>query len=122
DDVAYTRAALRALQQLGAAPAQRAACAHYLRSLANADGGFGDRPSWLSNPMATYCALDALAVLEELDSLATVRKNPRPRTEPLPVNLKLFSIQIEAHGNGSPAEAVELARSLRIHLWGAKNC
>jgi hypothetical protein len=39
----------------------------------------------------------------------------------LPENLKVFSIQIEAHGCGSPAEAVDLARGLKIHLWGAKN-
>src|SRR5581483_9007644 len=32
-----------------------------------------------------------------------------------------FTIQIEAHGQGSPAEAVDLAHGLRIHLWGAKN-
>jgi hypothetical protein len=121
EDVAYTRAALRALQLLGAAPANRATCTQYLRSLANADGGFGDRPGWLSNPVATYYALDALGVLGELDSLASVRRNPRPRTAALPANLKLYSIQIEAHGKGSPAEAVDLARALRIHLWGAKN-
>ncbi len=35
--------------------------------------------------------------------------------------MKVYSIQIEAHGEGSPADAVELARALRIHLWGAKN-
>ncbi len=46
---------------------------------------------------------------------------PAQKNESLPDGLKVFSIQIEAHGQGSPAEAVELARSLRIHLWGAKN-
>jgi hypothetical protein len=49
---------------------------------------------------------------------------PRPHTRslaPLPDDLKVFTIQIEAPGQGSPAEAVELARALRIHLWGAKN-
>jgi hypothetical protein len=40
---------------------------------------------------------------------------------PLPAGLKVFSAQIEAHGQGSPTEAVELAAALRIHLWGAKN-
>ena len=39
----------------------------------------------------------------------------------LPSGLKIFSIQVESHGTGSPAEAVELARSLKIDLWGAKN-
>ncbi len=63
DDVAYTWAAVRALKHLGAAPADRQACVRYLGSLANADGGFGDRPGWASNPMATYYALDALNVL-----------------------------------------------------------
>jgi hypothetical protein len=120
DDVAYTWAGLRALQLLGATPAPRDA-ATYLRSLANADGGLGDRPGWLSNPMATYYALDALAVLGELDSLATNRTRPQPRPTPLPADLKVFSIQIEAHGHGSPAEAVHLARALKIHGWGAKN-
>jgi hypothetical protein len=39
----------------------------------------------------------------------------------LPPDLKIFTVQIEAHGKGSPAEAVDLARALRVHLWGAKN-
>ncbi len=63
DDVAYTRAAVRALARLGHEPADRAACVRYLGTLANADGGFGDRPGWASNPMATFYALDALSAL-----------------------------------------------------------
>jgi hypothetical protein len=121
DDVAYTWAATRALRHLGAKPAERDACVVYLVSLANADGGFGDRPGWLSNPLATYYALDALEALGALDKLPA--RPPRvaaPRT-PLPAGLKVFSIQMEAHGKGSPAEAVDLATALRIHLWGAKN-
>ena len=39
----------------------------------------------------------------------------------LPEDLKVFTIQIEAHGRGSCIEAVELARALHIDLWGAKN-
>src|SRR6202020_1553894 len=34
---------------------------------------------------------------------------------------KVFTIQIQAIGNGSPSEAVELADSFHIQLWGAKN-
>jgi hypothetical protein len=121
DDVAYTWAAVRALKHLGATPANRDACVKYLRSLANADGGFSDRPGWLSNPMATYYALDALEALGELKpDLKFEISNPKS-TPALPDNLKVFTIQIEAHGKGSPAEAVDLARTLRIHLWGAKN-
>ncbi len=121
DDVAYTWAAVRALKHLGATPANRDACVKYLHSLANADGGFSDRPGWLSNPMATYYALDALEALDELKpNLKFEISNLKPTTA-LPDNLKVFTIQIEAHGKGSPAEAVDLARALRIHLWGAKN-
>ncbi len=121
DDAAYTWAAARALQVLGAAPADRAACVAYLRSLADPDGGFGDRPGWAGNPLATYYALDALDALGALDDLQPTRK-PKAQSRPaLPADLKVFSIQLEAHGQGSPAEAVYLAQALRIHLWGAKN-
>jgi hypothetical protein len=124
DDVAYTWAAVRSLKLLGATPANRNACIAYLQSLENADGGFADRPGWLSNPMATYHALDALAALDAFETPDSNRKykfKKRNVPPPLPKNLKVFTIQLEAHGCGSPTEAVELARSLRIHLWGAKN-
>ncbi|MCX6903251.1 MAG: terpene cyclase/mutase family protein [Verrucomicrobia bacterium] len=121
DDVAYTWAALRALKELGATPANREACLAYLHSLANPDGGFADRPGWLSNPVATYYALDALESLGALHNPPVRPSKASPPSSPLPANLKVFSIQIEAHGRGSPAEAVDLARALHIHLWGAKN-
>ena len=121
DDVAYTRAALRALALLGGAPANREACVAWLHSLANADGGFGDRPGWLSNPLATYYALDALDALGALGGVAQVRRRAAPARKVLPARFKVFSIQIESHGVGSPAEAVALAAALRIDLWGAKN-
>jgi len=121
DDAVYTWAAVRALRLLEAEPADRKACVEYLCSLWNADGGFGSRPGWLSNPLATYYALDALAALGALDRIAAIpKRSPRPR-QSLPAGLNVYSIQIEAHGQGSPAEAVDLARGLRIHLWGAKN-
>jgi hypothetical protein len=121
DDVAYTWAAVRALKLLGASLSDRDSCLAYVHSLANADGGFSDRPGWLSNPLATCYALDTLHALDALDSLTSIQRRA-PRWSPaLPHNLNAFSIQIEAHGQGSPADAVELARALRIHLWGAKN-
>jgi len=118
DDVAYTWAAVHLLKNYDAVPADRDTCVRYLRSLWNADGGFGDRPGLPSRPEATYYALDALHVLGETPG--TMRRAARV-VEPLPSGLKVFTIQIEAQGNGSPIEAVELARALRIHLWGAKN-
>ncbi|MBC7365840.1 MAG: terpene cyclase/mutase family protein [Undibacterium sp.] len=120
-DVAYTRAVLRALQLLGAAPADPAATRAWLHRLANADGGFADRPGWLSNPLATYHALDALAALGPAEPRADITRRAAPTRTALPENLKLFSLQLEAHGTGSPAEAVALAGALRIDLWGAKN-
>lgn len=121
DDVAYTWAAARALRLLSAAPERRDDCVTWVKSLANGDGGFGDRPGWASNPMATWYALGALEALEALDSLAGLRRRAIPPRRALSPDLTVFTIQIEAHGRGSPAEAVDLARSLRIHLWGAKN-
>ena len=124
DDVAYTRAALQALVLLGGEVANRAACLAWLRSLANADGGFADRPGWLSNPLATYYALaafEALGVLSEVKTVKTMSRGAAPTKIVLPGNLKVWSMQIEAHGTGSPAEAVALAAALRIDLWGAKN-
>ena len=121
EDVAYTRAAIRSLALLGATPAAREACIAWLHSLRNLDGGFADRPGWASNPVATYYALDALHTLNALDTLAIPRQVAARPTPSLPDNLKVFSIQIEAHGQGSPAEAVGLAHSVRVHFWGAKN-
>jgi hypothetical protein len=121
DDVAYTWAAVRSLQRLGAAAENNRGAVAYLHSLASDDGGFADRPGWLSNPMATYYALDALDALGALESAADLkRRAATPKRSP-PSDLKLFTIQVEAHGHGSPAEAVELSRALCIHLWGAKN-
>lgn len=120
-DVAYTRAALRALRLLGAAPRDPGACRTWLLSLAQADGGFGDRPGWASNLLATYCTLDALEALDASSAVVAIRRPaPLARTS-LPSGLKLYSMQVEAHGSGSPADAVALAGALKIDLWGAKN-
>ncbi len=122
EDVTYAWAAVRTLKHLGASPARREACVGQLRSLWNADGGFSDRPGWPSNPEATYRTLDALHVLSAFDSLSSHMGRTRTKSRPkLPKDLKVFTIQVEAHGRGSCIEAVELARALRIDLWGAKN-
>lgn len=120
DDLAYMWAAVHALDLLGARPEKPEACVEYVLSLENADGGFGDRPGWRSNPVATYYALDTLLLMGALGRSAEL-KRPAVRTGSLPSNLKVCTVQIEAHGQGSPSEAVDLAGSLGIHLWGAKN-
>jgi hypothetical protein len=120
-DAAYTWAAVRALRLLGTTPPNPKACAAFLHSLANADGGSSDRPGWLSNPMATFYVLDALNALGAPASLPARKSQIANRKSSLPAGLKVFTMQLEAPGQGSPGDAVELARALRIQLWGAKN-
>jgi hypothetical protein len=121
DDAAYTWAAVKALKLLGATPLNAGGCVQYLHSLANEDFGFGDRSGWAANPVATFYALEALQVQNAAGS-PPARKSPIANRKSVPpAELKAFTIQIESHGTGSPTEAVDLARSLRIHLWGAKN-
>jgi len=121
DDAAYTWAAVRALRLLGAGPVNRDGCLAFLQSLANADGGFSDCPGWLSNPLATYYVLDALDTFGALAELPARKAETVSRKPSLTADLKIFTIQLEAPGQGSPSDVVELARALRIHLWGAKN-
>jgi beta-lactamase superfamily II metal-dependent hydrolase len=108
NDVVFAWAALESLRLLQAKPAAPQAALKYLGSLRNADGGFGDRPNWPSNSLATYYAISSLAALAE--SYADLPTPPGPPdSEPLPAGMKLFTAQIEAPGAGSPADAVTLA-------------
>lgn len=122
-EVAYTWAAIKALQFFSAKPQNVAACIQYLLSLRNADGGFSNRPGLPSNPISTYYAIDALKALGAFSSLSAaqpvkqaVAKKPTDFS-----GYKIYTVQFEASGSGSPAEAVMLADSLKINLWGAKN-
>lgn len=121
DDVAYTWAAVKSLQLLGAKPKESRKAINYLLSLRNADGGFGDRPGLHSTPVASFYAIDAL---KALNALSALDKSPRPKaaTEVVPDfrGYNVYTVQFQAHGQGSPAEAVMLADSLKIHLWGVK--
>ncbi len=122
DEVAYTWAAIKALQLLSAEPSDKKACIRYLVSLRNDDGGFGNRPGLPSTPMSTYYAIDALKTMNAFPALETADFPGRPAKKSADLSgLKVFTVQFEASGTGSPSEAVMLADSLRIHLWGAKN-
>ena len=46
---------------------------------------------------------------------------PQAKRHEIPAGFNVFSIQVEAPGNGSPSEAVLLAKTLGIHIWTAKN-
>lgn len=121
DDLNNTWAAVTALSILKQGPANSDGCISYVCSAWNEDGGFGLRPGLTSSPEGTASALKVLGNLNSLDKLATATRRPAPKVEVLSEDLKVFTIQIQAQGNGSVSEAVELARALRIHLWGAKN-
>lgn len=125
DDVAYTWAGVTSLKTLGHQVANCQSCIQFLQNLFNEDGGFSDRPGWCSNAMATYYALDALKQMDALDTIENPflagKRRRSNKSSPLPTGLNVYSIQIEAHGQGSPKDAVLLANSLKIHLWGAKN-
>lgn len=121
DDVIYTWAGIKALELLGAKPANVQSTINYLISLRNADGGFGDRPGLHSTPVATFYAIDAL---KELNAISSLDKSSKPKdlveTHPDFTGYKVFTVQFQAQGKGSPKEAVMLADSLHIHLWGVK--
>lgn len=121
DDVIYTWAGIRALKLLGAKPKNINGAIRYLLSLRNADGGFGDRPGLHSTPVASFYAIDALKTLNELGALDK-SPEPKPIVEPKTdfSGYKVYTVQFQAHGQGSPKEAVMLADSLNIHLWGVK--
>lgn len=130
-NVTYTWGAIAALALLEARPADVPAAIDFLLRHRNEDGGFADRAGWQSNPLATYYTIDALARLAPngLADLgrqtASVKENASRSAAgaraALPEGMKVFSLQIEAHGAGSPTDAVRLAKSLRIDMWGAKN-
>lgn len=121
DDVAYTWAAIRSLQLLGAKPKNIQGAIKYLISLHSADGGFGDRPFLHSTPVASYYAIDALKALDGFSVLAKAAA-PKPIIEPKPdfTGYNVYTVQFQAQGGGSPDEAVMLADKLNIRLWGAK--
>lgn len=123
DEVVYTWAAVKSLQFYGAKPLDTQACISYLLSLRNNDGGFGNRPGLPSTPVSTYYAIESLKMLDGFASLdkAPSGKKKAATKQPDFSGHKVFTVQFEASGSGSPQEAVTLADSLGIHLWGAKN-
>jgi len=122
EEIAYTWAAIKSLHLLAALPSDKNKCIRYLHSLHNNDGGFANHPGLPSTPMATYYAVDALKTLDALSSLDTVKVNKRTvQNKPDFLGLKVYTVQFEATGSGSPEEAVMLADSLHINLWGCKN-
>ena len=122
-DLWYAWAAIRALEAVGARPADEPALRRWLLSLWNEDGGFAPRPGLRSDPMSTFRAVDVLRALGELKSFRRFVRRRAAVSEPSPDwrSFPIWTIQFEAPGSGSVKEAVQIARELKIHLWGAKN-
>lgn len=120
DDLAYTWCALQILQQLGEKPDNAKRCAAWIESLQTSEGGFQDRPGGEPNPLATFYALSCLKLLNHVPN-GGATPAPRARRVPVPADMNVYAIQLEAPGAGSTREAVLLAKSLGIHIWAAKN-
>lgn len=120
DDVIYTWAALWLLDRGKTKPRDQSRCAAWLSSLLTAEGGFQDRPGGLPNPGATYYALQSFQLLKAKPDNSVKRAAVAPR-HAIPSGSRVFTIQIQAPGAGSPSEAVLMAEKLGIHIWTAKN-
>ncbi len=120
EDIAYTWCALQILERLDERPNSPAQCAAWVESLFTPEGGFQDRPGGEPNPLATFYALDSLRLLKHTPK-QSFRYAERAKRNSIPAGSEVFSIQVQAPGNGSPREAALLAGALGIHLWTAKN-
>ena len=120
DDLAYTWAAVQILARAGRKPAAVGSCSGWISTLLTDEGGYEDRPGGEANPLATFYALDTLRML---DDAPREHVKPRSTSRALPIGgaMNVYTAQVEAPGNGSPREAVLLAKTLGIHLWTAKN-
>jgi prenyltransferase beta subunit len=119
-DVWYTWAAVRALAQFGAKPANPDACLDWLNSLQNPDGGFADRPGWNSRLYSTYYAVHALQALTG-DARGAIRlKQASVWRRVVPEGrYAIFHAYLKTPPGGP--EMVEAARRLRLHFLGIKD-
>lgn len=121
-DIIYTWAAIRTLQELGAKPVDVTKSVEYILACQDVNGGFGNKPGLIATPMSTYYAIDALKSLDALKALD--RKFPGDGIVRVGYGLqgkKIYTVQFQSVGAGSPKEAVSLAKEFKINLWGAKN-
>lgn len=121
-DIIYTWAAIKAMNELGGKPLDTKKAIEYILSCQDFDGGFGNKPGLPSTPMSTYYAIDALKGIDALSALD--KKFTGDGIVRVSYGLQgknIYTAQFQSVGNGSPKEAVALAREFKINLWGAKN-
>lgn len=121
-DIIYTWAAIKTLQELGAKPLDTKKATGYILSCQDYNGGFGNKPGLIATPMSTYYAVDALRSLNALNALdGKFSGDGNVRIGNGLQGNKVYTVQFQSVGNGSPKEAVSLAKEFKIDLWGAKN-
>lgn len=120
-DLFFSWAAVRALEVCESQPRDISRCVRFVLRHWQDDGGFSYHEAGESDPMATYYALDTLRRLGALDSLENHLRQPRREPREFPPNLRVFSVQLNAPGQGSPTELIRLARSLKIQHWLTRN-
>jgi prenyltransferase beta subunit len=120
ENMIYTWAAVALLSQVNSKPSDTDGCVRWINEQFTDEGGFRSSQSANPNLTATYYALEALRMLG-VSASGTTRLKPARKSHSLPSTLKIYCAQIEAPGNGSPSEAVVLAKKLNIQLWTAKN-
>jgi prenyltransferase beta subunit len=119
EDAGYTWAALRSLQSIGAEPADKPKLIAFLEGLRAPDGLWRETMDGRSNPLGTWYALEALNILGHVPG-----GNPRGsvrKTAAIPSDYRVWTMQIEAPGKGSPEEAATIAEAAGVHIWAAKN-
>ena len=119
-DVWYTRESLRALSALGSRPREPEACARWINSLQNADGGFGDRRGWRSRLYSTFYAVDALRLLTgDVRKAISPKEVQESNLEGIPAGtFKIFHAHHKTPLGGE--EMVEAVREMGYHLVACK--
>lgn len=120
-DIYYTWAALQTLSALGKPVHRSEDCTHWILSLQNADGGFGDRPGWRSRLYSTDYAVHALQLLHRNARKAIPpRKVRKPQQPAIPEGQ--FQVYQALFKMPEPrAEELPLLAKRGFHLLGIKS-
>ncbi len=120
EDAGYTWAALNILNRLGAEPVNKAKAIDFLQGLRAGDGLFRETADGRPNPLGTWYVLESLALLGHIPT-ALLRGPVVQKRAPLASDLRVWTMQIEAPGKGSPEEAATVAEATGVHIWAARN-
>lgn len=120
EDAGYTWAGLSALHLLGARPAQPAKAIEFLARLRAPAGLWRETVDGRPNPLGSWYSLESLAILGHVPP-ATIAGARLKKAVRIPADYRVWTMQIEAPGKGSPEEAATIAAAAGVHIWAAKN-